>query len=75
LSIFLEIIFAADILLWQTQFRDGHIRREALWPNDCRLLDGHSSQIRAELDLEIELVRSLAQIRYQRRPENLFGGI
>src|SRR5262245_38243708 len=68
-----EIVFPTNLLLRQSQFRDGHIRREAFGPTYCRFLNGHMSQISAELDLDVELVGSRAQLRYERRPEDLFG--
>src|SRR5882724_5906122 len=68
----LSKLSSPPISCWEPQLRDGHIRRKALGPHHRRLLDWHASQVRAELDLEIEFVVSLAQFRHQRRPEDLF---
>src|SRR5262245_53487779 len=68
-----EVVFPADILLRQPKFRDGHKRRAALGPTYWRFLNRHLSQIRAELHLDVELVGSLAELRDERRPEDLFG--
>src|SRR5262249_44735126 len=66
-----QIVFPTDILLWQPQFRDGHERRKALGPHYRRFLNRHFSQVRAHLDLYVELVRPLTQLRYKCRTEDL----
>src|SRR6185369_13813459 len=69
-----EIVFPADILLRQAQFCDGHVRRKTLWPNHRRFLNRHLCQIHTQLYLDIELIGTFAQLRYQRRPKDLWGG-
>src|SRR5215212_4252980 len=69
-----EVVLPADVLLRQAQLGDSDEWRERLRPDHRHVLDRHVLQIDAELDLDVELVRALLQLRHQRRAEDLPRG-